>query len=92
MYGLQVYRDDGSVKLDLTKQMPRLIGEATLQGDGQITSAGAGYPNNRLWYVVMQFSSPANNIDDTPLLRIDSEGKRIYWLHQVGTIIKYGVY
>ena len=42
--GLVIKNADGSVKLDTNSNITRTIGQATLQGSGEITSAGIGYP------------------------------------------------
>lgn len=91
-YGLQIYDENGNVTLDLTKQIPRVVGELTLNGNGSITNASIGYPNNKLWYFITSNVSPSNNIDTTPFLRIDENGTTIKWGNQVGTRIRYGVY
>lgn len=90
--GLQVFDDNGNITLDLTKQMPRIVGEMALNGDGEITSTSIGYPNNKLWYFIVSNISPADDINDTPFLRIDNNGTKISWGNQVGTRIRYGIY
>lgn len=90
--GLQVLREDGSVLLDATKRFSRIAGELTLREDGSVTNVSLGYPNNKLWYVVISNVSPASEIENTPVIRIDQNGTRIHWQNQLGTIIKYGVY
>lgn len=89
---MQVYRADGSILLDATKRFPRIVGTLTLQGNGGITNESINYPYNKLWYVITSNVSPADNINDTPVIRITENGTKIIWQNQVGTTIKYGVY
>lgn len=89
--GLQVFDEQGNVKLDTSKQFPRIVGQITLNGDGGITNAGIGYPNNKLWYMIISNISPAVNINKTPAIRILENGTKIIWQNQVGTVIRYGV-
>ena len=47
--GLQVYKADGSLDLDLTKRIPKFIGVKTVTGTGQLLiSEVADTPNNTL--------------------------------------------
>lgn len=91
--GLVINNADGSVKLDTNSNITRTIGQATLQGSGEITSAGIGYQNNKLWYIILSNVSPvykpSNN--EYPILRIDDTGYRIFWKNQLGTKIRYGI-
>lgn len=91
--GLVINNADGSVKLDTNSNITRTIGQATLQGSGEITSAGIGYPNNKLWYIILGNVSPTYkpNDDKYPILRIDETGYRIFWKNQLGTKIRYGI-
>lgn len=91
--GLVINNADGSVKLDTNSNITRTIGQATLQGSGEITSAGIGYPNNKLWYIILNNVSPAYKPgnDECPVLRIDNTGHRIFWQNQLGTKIRYGI-
>lgn len=89
--GLQVFDEQGNVKLDTNKQFPRIVGQITLNGDGSITNADVGYPNNKLWYMIISNISPAVNINKTPVIRIWEDGTKIMWQNQVGTVIRYGV-
>lgn len=90
--GVQVFDENGNITLDLTKQIPRIVGELTLNGTGSITSNSIGYPKNKLWYFIVGNVSPADDIAATPFLRIDNNGTTISWGNQVGTRIRYGVY
>lgn len=90
--GLQVYGADGSIWLDATKRLPRVVGTLTLNGSGNATNESLGYPHNKLWYVITSNISPADNIENTPVLRITENGTKLVWQNQVGTVIKYGVY
>lgn len=91
--GVVINNADGSVKLDTNSNITRTIGQATLQGSGEITSADIGYPNNKLWYIILSNVSPvykpSNN--EYPILRIDDTGCRIFWKNQLGTKIRYGI-
>nr|DAM07361.1 MAG TPA: hypothetical protein [Caudoviricetes sp.] len=91
--GLVIKNADGSVKLDTDSNITRTIGQITLQGDGEITSAGIGYPNNKLWYIILGNVSPVYkpSNDKYPILRIDDTGYRIFWKNQLGTKIRYGI-
>lgn len=91
---LEINNADGSVKLDTNSNITRTLGQATLQGSGEITSAGIGYPNNKLWYIILGSNvspvyKPSNN--EYPILRIDDTGYRIFWKNQLGTKIRYGI-
>ena len=91
--GLVINNADGSVKLDTKSNITRTLGQATLQGSGEITSAGIGYPNNKLWYITLSNVSPVYkpSNDAYPILRIDETGYRIFWKNQLGTKIRYGI-
>lgn len=91
--GLVINNADGSVKLDTNSNITRTIGQATLQDSGEITSAGIGYPNNKLWYIILVNASPVHkpSNDQYPVLRIDDTGHRIFWQNQLGTKIRYGI-
>ena len=90
--GVQVFDENGNITLDLTKQIPRIVGELTLNGNGSITSTSIGYPNNKLWYFILGYVSPSSNIEAVPYLRIDNNGTKITWGNQLGTKIRYGIY
>lgn len=91
--GLAINNADGSVKLYTDSNITRTIGQMTLQGSGEITSAGIGYPNNKLWYIILSNVSPVYkpSNDEYPVLRIDDTGYRIFWQNQLGTKIRYGI-
>lgn len=91
--GLVINNADGSVKLDTNSNITRTIGQITLQGDGEITSADIGYPNNKLWYIILGNVSPVYRLSNNeyPILRIDDTGCRIFWKNQLGTKIRYGI-
>lgn len=90
--GFMVYDPNGNLKLDMSKQITRIIGELTLNGSGSITSGSINYPNNNLWYMVVVYGSAGSSVEATPVLRIDNSGKRIFWQNQKGTVIRYGIY
>lgn len=90
--GLQVMDEQGNVVLDLTNQMQRVIGQQTISGTGEITAASLGYPNNNLWYMLVESVSPSYDDGNLPVLRIDREGKRIFWQNQIHAVIRYGIY
>lgn len=90
--GVQVFDENGDIVLDLSKKIPRIVGELVLNGNGNITSESINYPNNKLWYFITSNVSPADDINDTPFLRIDNNGTKISWGNQVGTRIRYGIY
>lgn len=91
--GLAINNADGSMKLYIDSNITRTIGQMTLQGNGEITSAGIGYPNNKLWYIILSNVSPVYKLsnDEYPVLRIDDTGNRIFWKNQLGTKIRYGI-
>lgn len=91
--GLAISNADGSVKLYTDSNITRTIGQMTVKGSGEITSAGIGYPNNKLWYIILSNVSPVYkpSNDEYPVLRIDDTGHRIFWQNQLGTKIRYGI-
>lgn len=89
--GLEIYDEEGNVKVDMSKQLSRVVGQMTLQGTGSITNEDLGYPNNKLWYMIISNISPATSFEQTPVIRITDNGARIMWQNQVGTIIRYGI-
>lgn len=88
---LVIYNSDRSVKIDMATHLPRIVGMKTLQGSGTITSASVGYPNNKLWYIVITNASPSSRYENTPVLRIVDDGYTIKWMNQTGTKIRYGI-
>lgn len=89
--GMEVKDINGNVKVDMTTQLPRIMGQIILNGSGSITSASIGYPNNKLWYIVITNASPSDRYESTPVLRIVDDGYTIKWMNQVGTKIRYGI-
>ena len=68
--GLQVYKADGSLDLDLTKRIPKFIGVKTVTGTGQLLiSEVADNPNNKLWYIISSYT-PSEDKGSIPLIRI----------------------
>lgn len=89
--GLEIRDSNNNVKVDMTTQLPRIIGQMVLNGNGTITSSSIGYPNNKLWYIVITNVSPSNRYENTPVLRIVDDGYTVKWQNQTGTKIRYGI-
>lgn len=90
--GLQVYKADGSLDLDLTKRIPKFIGVKTVTGTGQLLiSEVADNPNNKLWYIISSYT-PSEDKGSIPLIRISDAGSKIQWSNIPRTTFCYGVY
>lgn len=90
--GLQVYKADGSLDLDLTKRIPKFIGVKTVTGTGQLLiSEVADNPNNKLWYIISSYT-PSEDKGSIPLIRISDAGSKIQWSKIPRTTFRYGVY
>lgn len=90
--GLQVYKADGSLDLDLTKRIPKFIGVKTVTGTGQLLiSEVADNPNNKLWYIISSYT-PSEDKGSIPLIRISDAGSKIQWSNIPHTTFRYGVY
>ncbi|WP_444340335.1 hypothetical protein [Phascolarctobacterium succinatutens] len=90
--GLQVYKADGSLDLDLTKRIPKFIGVKTVTGTGQLLiSEVADNPNNKLWYIISSYT-PSEDKGSIPLIRISDAGSKFQWSNIPRTTFRYGVY
>lgn len=90
--GLQVYKADGSLDLDLTKRIPKFIGVKTVTGTGQLLiSEVADNPNNKLWYIISSYT-PSEDKGSIPLIRISDASSKIQWSNIPRTTFRYGVY
>lgn len=89
--GLQVFGENGAIKLDLTKRLPKIIGVKELTGSGEIRFER--YPGMKPWYLVRgAFLASGSNL--RPFLRIDNQQQRIIWgdMGVARVSIIYGVY
>lgn len=90
--GLQVYKADGNLDLELTKRIPKFIGVKTVTGTGQLLiSEVVDNPNNKLWYIISSYT-PSEDKGSIPLIRISDAGSKIQWSNIPRTTFRYGVY
>ena len=87
--GLQVFDENGKIKVDMTKRLTKVLGVMTISGTGELTFEQ--YPNQHPWMVVLVHPFGVNN--EHPVLGITD--RRIYWKNTpapYGGMILYGVY
>ena len=87
--GLQVFDENGKIKVDMTKRLTKVLGAMTISGTGELTFEQ--YPNQHPWMVVLVHPFGVNN--EHPVLGITD--CRIYWKNTpapYGGMILYGVY
>lgn len=87
--GLQVFRADGSIQLDMSRKFTKVIGTKELSGDGEL--AFAQYPHNEPWYYVL-VKPVSPDKEHLAIIRIDNDQKKIIWKNIVSATILYGVY
>ena len=99
--GIQVFRENGDVTLDLKKRLSKVVGVAVFSGAGEI--GFDQFPGMLPWYFTLippVYSD--NNAPKTqpstefphPVIRIDKAARKIIWhdIPQNGAKIIYGVY
>nr|DAF12927.1 MAG TPA: hypothetical protein [Caudoviricetes sp.] len=85
--GLQIFDEQGRVKVDFSKRFTRVLGKLTLSGDGEFTIDG--FPNLDPWCIVYPMASSRRGV--VPLVR--RTGRKIIWRNQgvSGSVVVYGV-
>lgn len=87
--GLQVFREDGTIQLDMSRKFTKVIGIKELNGDGEMTIDE--YPNNDPWYFILAAPSSLDE-DHLAVIRLNHEQKKIIWKNCGSARILYGVY
>ena len=92
--GLQVFGENGAMKLDITTRLTKILGTKIISGTGEI-DLGA-YENMQPWYFIQppMLISQVDNHGKVPTVWIDRAKRKIYWkdMSDINAQITYGVY
>jgi hypothetical protein len=100
--GLQVFRSDGTVSVDVTNRIPKFVGSATIDGNAQSgTISDNNLRDGDIWFMLLAVNYPDPNLIEnsgktweTPTI---TKGDRcLNWSfpnnRKVSCVILYGVF
>ena len=92
--GLQVFGENGAMKIDITTRLTKILGTKIISGTGEI-DLGA-YKNMQPWYFIQppMLVSNVDNQKKEPTVWIDRAKQKICWkdILDSNVQITYGVY